>query len=639
MGWENYWSATWWGPGVELRVYQRTAPSTLIGAVEQRWDVGWLDELTEVGSGQFTIAHDAPAVVANPAILDAGNIVRIHDLSTQTDRFAWTIKQKRRSRGDSHDEVKVFGPGVLDILRYADVYPEYWPSELVADTRMFGFMSSDYTEDASWVTPVARGTQGSRPFGDTRPEGWSDSAAEFIADSTIAENKQGWFWLRAQLVVPERMDVRFEATADEAFELYVAGIPLLNSALDGEYQWATTYHKTLELPAGTYQVAAKVWHPDRPNNGATNLRWFIFSAMAAGESGAPAARNEVQHVHNNATAGNMSLTFAGETTANFAYNATAQTVEDALNALETVTEAGGVDVTGAGTAADPWIVTFRGYGNQPQMTGTGDGTFNGTITITEQVDGSLPDTLLRSNTTSWKVLPLGSPEPGMTPGEILQVLISGAQSRGWAPSVTYDFTAAADSDGTAWQKIEFAAQVGNDSILTVAHRLGDLGIDVAMSPTLRMSAWSTRGSSLAATVTLAASDCSGIDCNYEDEVINTVLLRTKQAWYEAPTAAPASDRWEGFLSFGELTSEAVARDIAEAVMNTYDDPREIVTFTWPTELGPQPYVDFNVGDYITAPGWATPAAQTIGGRATRILSIAAEETEAGTIEWTAEGEQ
>ena len=55
------------------------------------------------------------------------------------------------------------------------------------------------------------------------------------------------------------------------------------------------------------------------------------------------------------TSGNFTLTFSGQTTANIAYNATAQTVQDALVALSTIS---GGDVSVTGLAGGPWTVTF-----------------------------------------------------------------------------------------------------------------------------------------------------------------------------------------------------------------------------------------------------------------------------------------
>jgi hypothetical protein len=63
------------------------------------------------------------------------------------------------------------------------------------------------------------------------------------------------------------------------------------------------------------------------------------------------------------TGGTFTLTFDGQTTDAIAYNATAATVQAALEALSNVSSA-----TVTGDAGGPWTVTFGGSGDVPQMT-------------------------------------------------------------------------------------------------------------------------------------------------------------------------------------------------------------------------------------------------------------------------------
>lgn len=62
------------------------------------------------------------------------------------------------------------------------------------------------------------------------------------------------------------------------------------------------------------------------------------------------------------TSGAFPLTFAIDTTGSLAYNSSASAIASALNALATVTAAGGVTVTGP--AGGPWVVTFNVNGAQ-----------------------------------------------------------------------------------------------------------------------------------------------------------------------------------------------------------------------------------------------------------------------------------
>jgi hypothetical protein len=95
---------------------------------------------------------------------------------------------------------------------------------------------------------------------------------------------------------------------------------------------------------------------------------------AVTQSAGPAAPgvNEVQTVtiSGGPTGGTITLTFDGQTTADIAYNATAATVESALEALSTI---GYDNVTVTGVAGGPWTVEFvndLGKTNVSQMAAT-----------------------------------------------------------------------------------------------------------------------------------------------------------------------------------------------------------------------------------------------------------------------------
>jgi hypothetical protein len=89
--------------------------------------------------------------------------------------------------------------------------------------------------------------------------------------------------------------------------------------------------------------------------------------------------NEVQTVTitGSPTGGTFTLTYSGQTTAGIAYNATAATVKNALQALSTVGN-GNVSVTGS--AGGPYTVTFQGDlagVNAAAMTASGAGLTGG----------------------------------------------------------------------------------------------------------------------------------------------------------------------------------------------------------------------------------------------------------------------
>lgn len=82
------------------------------------------------------------------------------------------------------------------------------------------------------------------------------------------------------------------------------------------------------------------------------------------------------------TGGTYTLTFDGDTTGAIAYNAVAATVQTALNALASVTDRGGVVVTGSYNSSGGFVITFNNYAQITVATGSLTG---GTISKSESL--------------------------------------------------------------------------------------------------------------------------------------------------------------------------------------------------------------------------------------------------------------
>lgn len=113
-------------------------------------------------------------------------------------------------------------------------------------------------------------------------------------------------------------------------------------------------------------------------------------------AGAGAAVNEVQVVTltGGPTGGTFTLTYSGQTTGTIAYNASAATVDAALEALSNI---GAGDVAVTGSAGGPWTVTFGGAlagTNVAQMTGSAaslTGAGSQTLSVSEVVASAGPN--------------------------------------------------------------------------------------------------------------------------------------------------------------------------------------------------------------------------------------------------------
>lgn len=223
--------------------------------------------------------------------------------------------------------------------------------------------------------------------------------------------------------------------------------------------------------------------------------------------------------------------------------------------------------------------------------------------------------------TGWVIRSYPTAEPGWTAGEILADLISEADTRGVA-SVGYlngdTFTDTTDTDGTAWSEYVIPVNVG-DTYWQVAENLRDYDVDLRVNPaTLALDAYQVRGSDVSGSVMIAAGS-SAVSANeqVESRIVNTVLVADEDEWSTVTDSASVSahGRTEGFLNLSSLPTRSAAK-VADKVLELYALPVEGTTLEYVPQTGAVPWVDFNVGDYVTAP-------TTGGGYTTRrVISIA-----------------
>ena len=98
--------------------------------------------------------------------------------------------------------------------------------------------------------------------------------------------------------------------------------------------------------------------------------------------------DDVQEVYNNGSAGTFTLTYASVESAAIAFDATAATVETAIEGLSNVSAA---TVTGSGNAGTPWVIRFVTDTGSGIMTAN-DTSMTGTSTVTlATIDISVAD--------------------------------------------------------------------------------------------------------------------------------------------------------------------------------------------------------------------------------------------------------
>ena len=227
--------------------------------------------------------------------------------------------------------------------------------------------------------------------------------------------------------------------------------------------------------------------------------------------------------------------------------------------------------------------------------------------------------------------------PGWFPASILKTLVSEGQARNCRtlPQVTLGFTDTTDSEGVAFTgRQDRAFRVGTDSCLDVMAQVIEDGIDVWMTPDLVLNAAGDRGADLSATVTLGGGGGPNVlsaEASSTAPQSSRALVRDKGGWQEVYVSGAESTygRCESGLVLGTASSDTQAARLAQQALTEFGYPQDTVTVQITSERGPQPYVDFTVGDRIKMPGLTLNAAKH------RVMSIAgAVDDDTGLVRYT-----
>ena len=164
------------------------------------------------------------------------------------------------------------------------------------------------------------------------------------------------------------------AALGSAFALLLAFSAMAAAEVKYEFSFGSegTAAGQFREPASISQntTTGDIYVADRQNNriqkfdeAGNFLEAWGFDVVASGPDDKPVA-DEVQRVTIKAVDGTYLLTFGANTTTPLAYNATAGTVEAALNALPSINTGGGsVTVSGGpgdATGSNPYVITFGG---------------------------------------------------------------------------------------------------------------------------------------------------------------------------------------------------------------------------------------------------------------------------------------
>jgi hypothetical protein len=261
-----------------------------------------------------------------------------------------------------------------------------------------------------------------------------------------------------------------------------------------------------------------------------------------------------------------------------------------------------------------------------------------------KADGTREKWLLRSSTDSFKVRTAGGyfgqvplPPDGWYPAAVLLWHVNEAKARNvdYHPQITTTYSYTADTSGAAWT----AKGQSEYDIGTSGAQLGDMvrssGVDVAMLPGLRLSAWRSRGFDLRDRIALGKPMGTGWSSKTWSRVRTVALTHHESGWTQSNgdvTVSATYGRRELTVSGGGTDGDLQADALAQQALSAAGTPEETieVTITNADPTKPQPFRDFNVADIVSV--------ETIGGfTAIKVMSITGAEQESKEVRWTIAG--
>lgn len=294
--------------------YQRRLSATLLAAdgvtpvldansdpvLQNAWAIEFYDELNGPGSGSCVLALSEPGV----GEVVPGRFVRISD-DQSTVLFTFMIEGnpevQSKKRGEEFEEViNISGRGWACYLDQAIVYPSA-NMNLPFDNswRLFSFASPDFPNDGAWGPAIEQheymdGVATASCYShfqmgaDADPQPYpapigfpfntspavivktetSPGVFEWVKGDDYVDTywirpfdadfrETGYFFFRYTWELEEQMTVVFTPTWDNLGVFFIEGVPVLGEQ-DDEWMWTGWKEVTLQLPAGTYTLAAYV---------------------------------------------------------------------------------------------------------------------------------------------------------------------------------------------------------------------------------------------------------------------------------------------------------------------------------------------------------------------------------------------
>ena len=200
----------------------------------------------------------------------------------------------------------------------------------------------------------------------------------------------------------------------------------------------------------------------------------------------------------------------------------------------------------------------------------------------------------------------------LTPGNVIKTLVNEAKARGAIAEITIPSNiATVDANGAAYLNfIDYEEEVGtNLSEVITKHQ--ELAIDAWVTPSLQLKYANTRGTDRTTgsnpLVLRAARDVGDVSQESSGPVLNTVLVGygTKSQKFTTKNNTESQGtygRRETFLALSNTDADTAVTLATRGVFNNSAQPSDALTIELPATDGPQPFIDYGVGDWVLVPG-------------------------------------
>lgn len=224
------------------------------------------------------------------------------------------------------------------------------------------------------------------------------------------------------------------------------------------------------------------------------------------------------------------------------------------------------------------------------------------------IDGGVLDDLMIHSDDDWQVLAYPAAPPGMTPGEIMNVIIEEAQARGALAIWSVDFTDSLDSNGDAWDhELDITVRVCAEKVHDVLLKLAEADVDFAVDhETLTLRMFNKGGLNTGGAVEPEVG-VDLLDLHHATDPAEATSLAVRHAdgsLVFLDSGVPSEDadepRIEAYIEAGSAPSSEAAERMAAAIFDLLAAPAPDVTFELHPD-GPAPWVDIWPGKVITIP--------------------------------------